>query len=157
MFAEMNWYGVKQNDFRVVNLYSMHYSSERSSAGRTKWLRHGITGPGETMTLITSDARALFLWIKQVDRDDGQKGVNCGVFRNIGQQQSSTLILEAMDLAWQRWPNERLFTYVDPGRVKSSNPGYCFKMAGWQTAGKSKRRKLHLLEVLPAAAMRKVA
>jgi hypothetical protein len=51
-----------------------------------------------------------------------------------------------MSIAWQRWPGERLYTYVNPRKVKSENPGYCFKVAGWTTCGTTKWRKLTILE-----------
>ena len=31
-----------------------------------------------------------------------------------------------------RWPGERLYTHVAPWMVRSSNAGYCFKVAGWR-------------------------
>jgi len=64
-------------------------------------------------------------------------------------RRSSDLIRSAMALAWQRWPGERLYTYVNPRFVKSANPGYCFLMAGWHRCGKTKSRELLILEALP--------
>jgi hypothetical protein len=52
-----------------------------------------------------------------------------------------------MDEAWNRWPDQRLYTYVNPVKV-SANPGYCFKQAGWRFCGKTKGG-LHILEVMP--------
>jgi hypothetical protein len=75
--------------------------------------------------------------------------VTCAIFRNEGAGRSSDLILEAMRAAWVRWPGERLYTYVNPRRVRSANPGYCFKAAGWQLCGITKTRKLLILEALP--------
>lgn len=43
----------------------------------------------------------------------------------------------------------RLFTYVEPGKIRSTNPGYCFKKAGWRACGRNKTGKLVLLERLP--------
>jgi hypothetical protein len=77
---------------------------------------------------------------------DGQKGINCAVFRNEGAGLSSDLIMAADALADERWPGERHFTYVDPQEVKSSNPGYCFLRAGWRKCGITKHRKLLILE-----------
>jgi hypothetical protein len=75
----------------------------------------------------------------------------CSIFRNEGPLRSSDLILEAEQLAWRRWPGQRLFTYVWPAKVKSVNPGYCFKMAGWQQCGRNKDGRLIILEKLPRA------
>jgi hypothetical protein len=87
---------------------------------------------------MTPDSRAIFVWRRFIP-DDGQQGVNCAVFRNEGYPVlSSVLIREACELAWQRWPGERLYTYVNPRRIKSTNPGCCFKAAGWKRCGVSK-------------------
>ncbi len=105
-----------------------------------------IIGPGETILLIGKDNKALFAWKKQKYSQDGQTGVNCCIFRNEGNELSSDLILQAEQIAWQRWPGERLFTYVNAGKIKSNNPGACFKKAGWKTCGITKARKLVILE-----------
>ena len=57
------------------------------------------------------------------------------MFRNEGMNLSSDLILEAEDWAAQKWPGEAMMTMVDPAKVRSTNPGYCFLMAGWYRAG----------------------
>jgi len=87
--------------------------------------------------LMTSDAAALFVWRKFNDAS-GQKGINCAIFRNEGPLLSSMLILEAEEWARARWPNERFYTYINGKKIKSKNPGYCFKRAGWKTCGKTK-------------------
>ena len=90
------------------------------------------------MTLLTPLCDALFIWIKQKYRLDRQVGVNCAVFRNEGTVLSSDLIREASDMAEARWPDERLYTYVNPRRIRSTNPGCCFLKAGWRVCGESK-------------------
>ena len=146
---EGNWIGVLNTDPRAVALYERHYSARPSVPTRTR-LRHGISGPGELMTLITVTGDALFVWQNNlVDRYDHQDGVNCSVFRNEGPVLSSGLIREAEELAWDRWPEERLFTYVWDAKVGSVNPGYCFKMAGWNVCGRTKVNDLTILEKLP--------
>jgi hypothetical protein len=102
------------------------------------------------MVLLTQQADALFVWRKFIDRS-GQRGVNCAVFRNESPHLSSELILEAEELAWNRWPGERLYTYVNPLGITSANPGYCFKRAGWGWCGLTKKKKLVILEKLPLA------
>ncbi len=101
------------------------------------------------MVLMNGDCTALFVWRKFID-DSGQQGVNCAVFRNEGPVLSSTLILEAEQLAWGRWPGERLYTYVAPQSIRSTNPGCCFKAAGWRRCGQTKGG-LVILEKQPAA------
>lgn len=152
MLPDMRWFSVPKTDHRAVSLYARHYSSLRGGKTITDWLRSGITPPGESMTLLTSDSRALFVWLKQQYSLDGQAGVNCAVFRNEGDYTSSGLILEAEQLAWQRWPGERLYTYVDASAIHSTNPGYCFKMAGWTRLDEKTGRGLLILEKLPQSA-----
>ena len=99
------------------------------------------------MVLLTGDCLALFVWQRStIPRYDEQTGINCSVFRNEGPLLSSMLIVEAMELAWRRWPGERLFTYVAEAKIQSVNPGYCFKKAGWQTCGRNKTGRLTVLE-----------
>lgn len=64
-----------------------------------------------------------------------------------GQVLSSSLILAAEKLAWLRWPNERLYTYVNTTAV--SGDGLCFKAAGWRKCGRTKIKNLLILEKLP--------
>jgi hypothetical protein len=132
MFEGALWYGVSKRDSRAAGLYSRHYSSAKNNKTMRDWLGYGITPPGESIVLMTSDSSALFVWLKQQYVDNDQTGVNCAVFRNEGTYLSSALILKAERIAWQRWPGERLYTYVDPGAVSSKNPGCCFKRAGWE-------------------------
>lgn len=105
-------------------------------------------GPGEKLVLITPWEDAVFGWRKAI-RADGQTGVECSLFRNESPILSSELILEAERLAWQRWPGERLFTYVDPRKVASRNPGYCYLKAGWKRSPLRSGRGMMLLEKLP--------
>ena len=77
---------------------------------------------------------------------DRQQGVNCAVFRNEGLLLSSDLIKQADEMAWERWPGERHYTYVNPRKVRSANPGYCFKKAGWVLCGVTSYRKYLILQ-----------
>ena len=60
------------------------------------------------------------------------------------------MILDAERYAWSRWLGERLYTYVAPWAIRSSNPGYCFQVAGWSRC-RTTARGLVELEKLPAA------
>ena len=143
--VEGHWIGSKDGDPRGLGLFRQHYSARRYRDGRRRSL---FVGPGEKMVLLTVGVDALFVWRKFLS-DDDQEGVNCAVFRNEGPVLSSDLILEAEELAWGRWPGERLFTYVWDAKVKSVNPGYCFKKAGWDVCGRTKINRLTILEKLP--------
>lgn len=137
-----NWYAVKDGDATARDIFNRHYSRHFYTDGRKPKL---FVGPGEKMILMTTDGTALFVWRKFIS-GNGQWGVNCAVFRNEGQLLSSDLILEAEQLAWQRWPGERLYTYIAPKKIRSSNPGYCFLKAGWQNCGITQTNKLVILE-----------
>lgn len=146
------WLPVKDGDERAAALYRSHYSCHQYADGRRS--RYGyrnrflIVGPGEKMLLMTVNCDALFAWRKFID-DSGQQGINCAIFRNESPFQSSAMILEAEQLAWSRWPGERFYTYVDSSRIRSTNPGWCFQMAGWRKCGRTKSRNLVILEKLP--------
>ena len=137
-----HWWEVKDGDDRVREVFDRHYSRIRYLDGRAPKL---FVGPGEKMVLVTPELDAIFIWRKFINAD-GQWGVNCAAFRNESQVLSSALIVEAEALAWRRWPNERLYTYVNPRKIRSSNPGCCFMKAGWRRCGITKINKLLILE-----------
>lgn len=139
------WLDVKDGDPTGRSLFHRHYSYKPYRDGRDPKL---FVGPGEKLVLLTPDARALFVWRKFIS-GDGQQGINCAVFRNENAGLASDLIREADRIAWERWPGERHYTYVNPKRVRSSNPGYCFLMAGWRKCGVTKWKKLLIFEILP--------
>ena len=128
------WYAVKDGNLTVRAIANRHYSRRKYRDGRRVVL---TVGPGEKMVLLTSCGLAAFIWRKFIN-DGGQIGINCALFRNESGFRSSDLIIEAEGLAWDRWPGERLYTYVNPRMVKSTNPGYCFLMAGWRKCGTTK-------------------
>lgn len=137
------WLQVLDGNATAAALYDRHYSRNPASRGDPR-----IAGPGEKLVLLTPCARGLFVWRKFISKDQ-QEGVNCAIFRNEGAGLASDLIRAAMVAAWLRWPGARLYTYVNPRRVRSANPGCCFKAAGWRVFGVTKTRKLLVLEVLP--------
>ena len=136
-----NWIRIKDADRDARNLYARHYSKYHYADGRQP---KKFIGPGEYIALITPDCKALFAWRKFISMDN-QDGVNCAIFRNESGITSSALILEAEQWAIDRWGHVRAYTYVNPRKIKSDNPGYCFKKAGWKTCGITKARKLLIL------------
>jgi len=113
-----------------------HYSWREYSDHRPHTL---FVGPGEKMVLLTLDCQALFVWRRFIDDCiPKQRGVNCAVFRNESPLRSSDLIRAAEQIAWGRWPGERLYTYVNAAKIRSSNPGWCFQCAGWGMEGHTK-------------------
>lgn len=144
MTTTPHWFAVSQADPRAVGLYRRHYSAQLGSRQK------GIAGPGQTLTLLTPDGLALWLWrltrwTQGAHLAPFAGGVNCAVFRNEGPTRSSELVGEATALAVSRWPGCPLYTWVDPAAIRSSNPGYCFIAAGWQRTGDVSARGLVLL------------
>ena len=106
---------------------------------------------GRKLVLRDALGDVLFVWMfpDPAMRMDGQTGYNCAIFRNESARRSSEIILEAETLATAKWGRNRFYTYVDPARIRSVNPGCCFKAAGWRFVRLSAHGK-HLLEK-PAA------
>lgn len=142
------WLAVKDGDDAARGIFNRHYSRHWYADGRRPRL---FVGPGEKMVLVTPTNDALFVW-RKFKSDDGQTGVNCAVFRNEGQTRSSDLIKAAELMAWERWPGERLYTYVAPRKIRSTNPGWCFQVAGWRKCGVTKHNQLVILEKCPEEA-----
>ena len=136
------WVQIKDGDFAAVELFEKHYSCYDYKDGRK---RTRFVGPGERIVLIGKNKDALFVWRKFRSMDN-QEGVNCSVFRNESKILSSELLRQAELIARKKWPDERFYTYVNPKKIKSVNPGYCFKVNGWKNAGITKVNKLIILE-----------
>ena len=144
------WWLTKDGDAGCMKLYRRHYSAYQYADGRVTKL---FVGPGEKVVLRTEKGDSMFVWRKFKD-DSGQQGINCAVFRNESQYQSSELIRQADEIADCLWPNCRHYTYVNPKAIASTNPGFCFIAAGWKRTGH--RTKKQGLIVLERAAMEKV-
>jgi hypothetical protein len=86
-------------------------------------------------------------------RMDNQTGYNCAIFRNESSRLSSDIILEAEQFAIEKWGPNRMYTYIDPGKIKSENPGYCYKKAGWHIEGKTKSGKHILVKIIPESSV----
>lgn len=128
-----------QYDQECRELADRHYSRRTPGARQFCY-------SGKKLVLRDSAGLVLFVWMfPDVEkRMDGQTGYNCTIFRNESPRPSSDIILEAEEIAFGWWGRARLYTYVDPRKVRSSNPGYCFKVAGWRFVRRS-TKGLHLL------------
>lgn len=108
-----------------------HYS--RQSKGSSQFMP-----PGRTMILRDNFAKIVFGWLWQEKRDDGQRGVNCSIFRNESARNASEIILEAETMVTADWGAQRLFTYIDPAKTKPifrhgrRIAGFCFRKSGWK-------------------------
>ena len=77
-------------------LADSHYSRQTPGANQ-------FMPPGRTIVLRNSEGTAVFGWLWQDKRDDGQRGFNCSIFRNESIRQSSSIILEAEQFALDEW------------------------------------------------------
>lgn len=136
------WWLTQDGDPEFVALHRRHYSRYVYADGRQTKL---CVGPGYKRLLRTWDADASWAWRVFIDdciderTGKKQEGVNCAIFRNESSHRSSDLVRQADAIADCIWPDlRRHYTYVDPKKVKSKNPGYCFLMAGWRRCGMTK-------------------
>ena len=150
------WIPTKDGDPRGLDLFRRHYSynikRDQLKFPFAEWSSDVLfVGPGEKVVLMTADSLALFAWRKERFRMDGQTGVNGAIFHNEGSSagRSSELIAAANRAAWERWPGDRLFTHVDPSKVRHKrDPGRCFIRAGYRLCGVTKAGLL-IFECLP--------
>lgn len=136
-----------------------HYS-RRTPGSKT------FTGVGQEIVLITEDGMAVWACVRQKTPSARGTGMSRGrtgeadqrsqfiwrnmLFRNLGFHRSSDLIREALRRTYEEWerrygalPSERLRTEIGINSIKSPNPGYCYKVAGW-TKDRIVRGKLYL-------------
>lgn len=128
-----------------------HFDSEMSALADRHYSRRTVGArqfcySGRKLVLRNCEGTCLFVWMypDPAMRMDNQTGYNCAIFRNESKRLSSEIILEAEDWAFRKWGKNRLYTYVDASKIKSVNPGFCFKKAGWNQIGFSKGGKVLL-------------
>jgi len=144
--VEPLWWLTKDGDKSCLALYERHYSAYRYRDGRP---RYQFVGPGFSIVLRTERGDAVFVWRGYIDDTiPKQEGVECSLFRNESQIQSSILIRQADAIADCVWPGRRHYTKVDPKAVGRDDPrhvpGYCFRRAGWRSCGMTQSGKLIL-------------
>lgn len=136
-----HWMVTHKGDRTCRLLADRHYS--RQTIGSPQFCR-----PGHNLVLRT--ARGDAVWVTwQGIRDDGLDAWECTIFRNESRFLSSEMIESAVQATLTEWgtpPKDGIITYVDQSKVRSSNPGFCFLKAGFERAGKSRKRGLILLQ-----------
>lgn len=138
------WERATKFDARGAALADRHYS--RRKIGSPQFMP-----PGETIVLVADDA--VFGWWRPhpasgIESMNGLDGWTCTIFRNQSPVLSSMLILEAELHLWLHASGcgqDGMLTYVFDAKVRSTNPGYCFKRAGWVARGRSRDDKKTLL------------
>jgi hypothetical protein len=126
-------------DPEMAALPDRHYS--RRTIGARQFMYSG-----RKIVIRNAEGSVLFGWIfpDPAMRMDSQTGYYCSIFRNESERKSSEIILECEEIALKRWGPGRMYTFIDPTKIKSCNPGYCFKVAGWKFKGLTKSGK-HIL------------
>ena len=141
------WRRVGKFDATAVALADEHYS--RRKRGSPQFMP-----PGQTIILLSTDETAVFGWWRPHPRSglaamNGRDGWTCTIFRNTGRHRSSDLILQAELMLASHATDcgpDGMLTYVFDQKVRSPNPGYCFKAAGWRVLGRSADGKKTLLQ-----------
>ncbi len=144
---DMPWLQVDKFDEGSCRLADRHYS--RRKVGSPQFMP-----PGQTIVLATPERDAVFGWWRPhpdsgIEAMNGLDGWTCTIFRNESQRRSSALVLAAeralRDTGHSVGP-DGLLTYVWDSKIKSVNPGYCFKVAGWKAVGRSADGRKTLLQ-----------
>lgn len=153
----MSWRVVGKCDLAAVALADRHYS--RRKVGSPQFMP-----PGETLVLVAE--RAVWGWWRPHPASglrslNGLDGWTCTIFRNEGPLLSSALVLaaeQALRASGRSCGPDGMLTYVWPARIRSSNPGFCFKVAGWRRRGLSADgRKVLLGKPFEAAGVARAA
>jgi len=124
-----------------------HYSRRKPGAPQ-------FMPPGQTLILMSHDLGAVWGWWRPAPSSgikamNGHDGWTCTLFRNDGPQRSSELILLAEEALFESGLGcgpSGLLTYVFRKKVRSANPGYCYKVAGWKKVGVSADGRKDLLQ-----------
>jgi hypothetical protein len=122
-------------DPEMAALADRHYPRRKESIGKLRF-----SYSGRKLVLRNAEGTVLWVWMfpDPAMRMDGQLGYNCSLFRNESRRRASEIILEAEAWAFDKWGPARLYTYIDPDKIRVVKcrgvplPGFCFLKAGWK-------------------------
>lgn len=131
-------------DPEMSMLADRHYS--RRTVGARQFMYSG-----RKIVIRDHAGLVLFGWLypDASMRMDSQTGYYCSIFRNESTRRSSEIILECEAIAVAKWGPGRMYTFIDSRKIRSSNPGFCFKKAGWNYEGLTKGGKHILVKDMP--------
>lgn len=144
----MMWHRVKASDPLARSMRDRHYSTQKPG-GRT------VGPPGRRLVLISDDEQAMWIthWPDPRLVLDKIDALRCTVFRREGRrhERASVLIRAAMVFSEEFYGAAPAgwVTYVEPSKVRSQDPGYCFKMAGFELDQDFKSKRLIRLRRSP--------
>jgi hypothetical protein len=144
----MKWFLSHRADPRALHLANAHYTRQSPESPQ-------FVPPGRCMVLLTEHADAL--WVTSYPYREYVKHAwagawICSLFRNESQHLSSHLITEAVAATrwyWSTVPALGMVTFVDATKIKSHNPGCCYKKARFEHVG-STRGGLIALQLSPS-------
>lgn len=150
----MRWHLSHHADRRACALADRHYS--RKTVGAPQMMP-----PGRKLVLLNDDATAVWgsSWpFAEYVKHAWAGAWMCTIFRNESPDLSSELIREAVAVTRWYWevPILGMITFVEAKKVRSANPGYCFKRAGFRAVGHTKGGQVALQlhpEDMPMAEM----
>lgn len=128
----MHWRLSHRADKRALLLADRHYSRQKVGSPQ-------FVPPGRCVVLLTRDESAL--WVTSWPFAEYVKHAWAGawvnsLFCNRGVTLSSDLIREAIAVTrtFFEVPPLGIVTFVDKGEIRSTNPGCCYKFAGFRKA-----------------------
>ncbi len=132
-------------DPEMAALADRHYSRRTVGARQFSY-------SGRKLVLRNAEGSVLWVWMfpDPEKRMDGQTGYNCAMFRNESRRRSSDIIIEAEAWAFDKWGPARLYTYIDPRKIRVVKrrgvplPGFCFIRAGWRVVRETVSGKILL-------------
>lgn len=138
---------VKPTEDAILAMVRSHYSHRDNIEKRPRTTKTSKTWWSNARLVVFSDPERTLVfawqWPKDGMRKDNQNGFNNTLFHRSDRCdfQASDIILAAERVVIEHWGANRAYTYVDAEKIKSANPGYCYKMAGWKQIGVSKSGK----------------
>lgn len=138
----MRWELAHRADPRCVALADRHYSRQKPGTPQ-------FVPPGRCMVLYAKTATGEAVWVTSWPFAEYVKHAwagawVCSIFRNEGAGLASELIRDAVAATRAYYgepPFLGIITFVLPKALRSTNPGACFKHAGWRVAGAAKDGK----------------
>lgn len=135
---------------RCVSLADRHYSRQKIGSPQ-------FVPPGRCLVLYAETEYGEAVWVTSWPFAEYVKHAwagawVCSIFRNEGAALASDLILDAVAATRAYYgepPEIGMITFVKPAAIRSTNPGFCFKRAGFRIAGSAKDGK-PCLQMLPA-------
>ncbi len=145
----MNWQLSHRADRRAVALADRHYSRQKPGTPQ-------FVPPGRCLVLYAKTGTGEAVWVTSWPFAEYVKHAwpgawVCSIFRNEDAALASELILEALAATRAFFgapPALGIITFVKPDAIRSTNPGACFKHAGFKLIGAAKDGK-PCLQMLP--------